>query len=93
MSALLAGNFVNWPKLIQGRDRWRCPLCERTWPREGGAQGFVKAGARRHVSACWEKKLLAHGLKMGAWSNRQQGHILLTANAVYPTSESHQAPD
>lgn len=82
MNALLAGSFADWPKLLSNRNGWRCPLCSRSWSNEGGGAGFVKAGARRHVAACWQETLRQQGLQMGDWDEGRQAHILVPLRAT-----------
>lgn len=55
---------------------WSCPLCRICWEREGRGSGFVKAGALRHVYACWEKSVAKRGYTIGIWSERRSGYRL-----------------
>jgi hypothetical protein len=72
--------YSDWPNLILTDIGCQCPVCGREWVLNGGGQGFVKVGARKHVGACFEKKLATRGLKMGDWSDENQAHLLIQLN-------------
>lgn len=69
--------FAEWPKLLLAGDGCKCPVCGRTWQLHGRGQGFVKAGAFRHVSACFVAELAKRGLQMGKWDDDRQAHRLV----------------
>lgn len=73
----LQPGYADWPKLILTTIGCKCPVCGREWMLNGGGQGFVKVGARKHVGACFQKKLAASGLEMGDWIDEKQAHILV----------------
>jgi hypothetical protein len=63
-------DIVPWFALHVGSSTFWCPYCERTWERGGHKEGFVKAGAQRHVHSCWEILLFQRGYTIGEYRSR-----------------------
>lgn len=62
--------------MVMTTEGCQCPVCGRSWTLEGQGQGFVKAGAWRHISACYVKQLASRNLQMGKWIEEEDAHIL-----------------
>ena len=73
----LAPEYADWPKLLLTAIGCKCPVCGREWELNGGGQGFVKVGARKHVGSCFQKQLANRGFEIGNWSDEKQAHILV----------------
>lgn len=70
--------YANWPRLIKlASGELECPICQRQWDQWGRGQGFVKAGASKHLTACFDKQLAARGLQMGYWVEEKQAFALV----------------
>jgi hypothetical protein len=80
-AGLCVGAYANTPALRQHPNGWSCPLCGKAWIRHGRGSGFVKAGAFRHLDACWRNALAEKGLATGKWSDEHNAHVL-THNVV-----------
>jgi len=50
---------------------------------QGQGQGFVKAGAWRHVTSCYVKQLASRGLQLGNWDDEKQAQILEPLGTKY----------
>lgn len=69
-------------RYIQVSDHWfQCPYCGLAWERGGKREGFVKAGAMRHVFGCWTVLLLNAGYTTGK--------ATVGGYRAEPVSESH----
>lgn len=88
----LQPEYADWPKLILTAIGCQCPVCGREWVLHGGGQGFVKVGARKHVGACFERKLAANGLEMGNWSDEKQAHILVPLGHYQSLKDQENTP-
>lgn len=64
------------PMLLTGTG-CKCPVCGREWQLHGQGQGFVKAGAWRHISACYAKTLADRGVQLGMWDDEKQAHLFV----------------
>lgn len=87
---LCVGDYVRTPPLRQHPNALVCPICGKTWLRDGRGQGFVKAGAFRHVVACWRNALASQGLAIGKWDEDRDAHILTHNAAAVPTKVGHE---
>jgi len=74
---LTPDEYATWPKLLLTVDGCKCPICGKAWQLLGRGQGFVKAGAFRHVSACFSAQLAERGLQLGKWDDDRQAHHLV----------------
>jgi len=58
--------------LLVGPSVFHCPYCGHQWQRGGHKEGFVKAGAFRHVSGCRQVLLFEKGYVQGQWVDGAQ---------------------
>lgn len=56
-----------------------CPYCSAGWPRGGHKEGFVKAGAFRHVSGCRAVVMFDMGFVPDRWVDGKQLAVPVTA--------------
>lgn len=60
-----AGDKIKVPQLIEHNQyEYECPICSKYWATSGSKTGFVKAGAKRHVSPCFRRKVESIGLRI-----------------------------
>jgi len=85
-----AAEYADWPKMLITSLGCKCPMCGKEWVLHGQGQGFVKAGAFKHIAACFEKKLAGRGLKVGKWNDEKQAHLLVPLNYVEPAIHKQQ---
>lgn len=59
------GAIINFPRLIvyDNKKDLKCPVCGKTWNKEGRGYGFVKSGATTHVGFCFAQFLKSIGLQ------------------------------
>lgn len=72
VNAISCEQVIPEKKLRAFIDVFQCPYCGMQWERGGKKEGFVKAGAFRHVAGCRNVLLFERGYVPGMWVEGRQ---------------------
>lgn len=78
------------PQMLMTTSGCKCPICGKHWVLHGKGQGFVKAGAWKHISACYIKQLASRGLQIGKWDEEVGANILEPLGTKYVEPQSQK---